>query len=231
MSSGLLQIAGGTVYDPAHGVDGQVRDIWIGGGKIVAAPTDPGSAGGARARRTGPGRHAGRRRHALSYRRPQDERRAKIAARRESHGRASAAHARTRSRHRRKRAQHVCHGLSLRRLGLYDGVRCGGNAAGGPARPPRTGRHALHRQGLLCPGRQQPLFARRDRPARARAGRSVSRLAAFGHQGLRPQAGQSRAASRPGSSGSTLHSLDDRVPGFNATPRKSFTTWPGPAAD
>jgi formylmethanofuran dehydrogenase subunit A len=40
MSSGLLKIAGGTVYDPAHGVDGQVRDLWIDGGKIVAAPDD-----------------------------------------------------------------------------------------------------------------------------------------------------------------------------------------------
>ena len=76
MGSGLLKIAGGTVYDPAHGVDGQVRDLWIDGGKIVAAPTDRGSAAGARARRAGPGRHAGRHRHALPYRRPQDERRA-----------------------------------------------------------------------------------------------------------------------------------------------------------
>jgi formylmethanofuran dehydrogenase subunit A len=37
----LLKIANGTVYDPANGVDGLVRDLWIQGGKIVAAPTDP----------------------------------------------------------------------------------------------------------------------------------------------------------------------------------------------
>lgn len=37
----LLKIAGGTVYDPLHGVNGEVRDIWIREGRIVAAP-DPG---------------------------------------------------------------------------------------------------------------------------------------------------------------------------------------------
>ena len=41
MADSLLKIAGGTVYDPANGIDGQVRDIWIAGGRIVAAPSDP----------------------------------------------------------------------------------------------------------------------------------------------------------------------------------------------
>ena len=36
-----LKYAGGTVYDPANGIDGQVRDVWIAGGKIVAPPDDP----------------------------------------------------------------------------------------------------------------------------------------------------------------------------------------------
>ncbi len=40
-ASGLLRIAGGRVVDPANGVDDEVRDIWIGGGKVVAAPADP----------------------------------------------------------------------------------------------------------------------------------------------------------------------------------------------
>lgn len=35
------KISGGTVYDPANGIDGQVRDLWIADGKIVDAPTDP----------------------------------------------------------------------------------------------------------------------------------------------------------------------------------------------
>lgn len=34
-------IAGGTVYDPLHGVDGEVRDLWIKDGKIVDPPDDP----------------------------------------------------------------------------------------------------------------------------------------------------------------------------------------------
>ncbi|MGL4445533.1 MAG: formylmethanofuran dehydrogenase subunit A, partial [Alsobacter sp.] len=40
----LLKIANGTVYDPAHGVDGVVTDVWIRDGKVVAAPTDPADA-------------------------------------------------------------------------------------------------------------------------------------------------------------------------------------------
>ena len=40
MSNNLFKIAGGYVYDPANNVDGQVKDLWIDGGKIVDAPTD-----------------------------------------------------------------------------------------------------------------------------------------------------------------------------------------------
>jgi len=35
----LLKIAGGTLYDPTNGVDGEVRDIWIEHGRVVAAPS------------------------------------------------------------------------------------------------------------------------------------------------------------------------------------------------
>lgn len=35
------KISQGTVYDPANGVDGDVRDLWIADGKIVDPPTDP----------------------------------------------------------------------------------------------------------------------------------------------------------------------------------------------
>jgi formylmethanofuran dehydrogenase subunit A len=41
MATEYLKIAQGTVYDPANGIDGQVRDIWISGTRIVEAPTDP----------------------------------------------------------------------------------------------------------------------------------------------------------------------------------------------
>ena len=34
-------ITGGYVYDPANGIDGQVKDLWIADGKIVEPPSDP----------------------------------------------------------------------------------------------------------------------------------------------------------------------------------------------
>ena len=34
-------LRGGRVYDPAHGVDGAIRDVWFQDGSIIAAPTDP----------------------------------------------------------------------------------------------------------------------------------------------------------------------------------------------
>src|SRR4051812_23026221 len=37
----LLKIAGGTVYDPANGLDGVVKDIWVQDGKVGEAPADP----------------------------------------------------------------------------------------------------------------------------------------------------------------------------------------------
>lgn len=40
----LFKVAGGTVYDPANGVDGEGRDLWIDDKKIVAAPADPSAA-------------------------------------------------------------------------------------------------------------------------------------------------------------------------------------------
>ncbi len=41
MTDSLLKISGGCVYDPINDVDGQVKDFWIQGGKIVEAPDDP----------------------------------------------------------------------------------------------------------------------------------------------------------------------------------------------
>lgn len=37
----LFKIAGGAVYDPKNGVAGEIRDLWIENGRIVAAPADP----------------------------------------------------------------------------------------------------------------------------------------------------------------------------------------------
>ncbi len=36
----LLKLAGGRVYDPINGLDGEVRDRWVEDGRIVAAPAD-----------------------------------------------------------------------------------------------------------------------------------------------------------------------------------------------
>ena len=34
----MLRITGGKVYDPANGIDGVVKDLWIADGRIVADP-------------------------------------------------------------------------------------------------------------------------------------------------------------------------------------------------
>ena len=36
-----LRITGGTIYDPANGIDGQVGDIWIVDGRVVEPPAEP----------------------------------------------------------------------------------------------------------------------------------------------------------------------------------------------
>ncbi len=41
MITEYFKIAGGTLYDPANGIDGEVRDLWIADGRIVEPPTDP----------------------------------------------------------------------------------------------------------------------------------------------------------------------------------------------
>ncbi len=35
----LIKLSGGTVYDPAHGINGETRDIYIDGGRIVTPPS------------------------------------------------------------------------------------------------------------------------------------------------------------------------------------------------
>ena len=39
----LTVLYGARVHDPANGVDGELRDVWIQDGKIIAAPKDPGA--------------------------------------------------------------------------------------------------------------------------------------------------------------------------------------------
>jgi len=42
MAGQITELRGGRVYDPANGVDGEVRSIYLRDGRIVAAPSDPG---------------------------------------------------------------------------------------------------------------------------------------------------------------------------------------------
>ena len=37
----LLRIANGTLHDPANGIDGEVRDVWIEDGCVIEPPSDP----------------------------------------------------------------------------------------------------------------------------------------------------------------------------------------------
>ena len=39
--SELMRIAGGYIYDPANGIDGEVGDLWVRDGRITTPPTDP----------------------------------------------------------------------------------------------------------------------------------------------------------------------------------------------
>ena len=41
----LTRLKGGKVYDPAHGVDGDVRDVYVRGGVIVSPPAGEERAG------------------------------------------------------------------------------------------------------------------------------------------------------------------------------------------
>lgn len=36
----LIKLGGAKVYDPANGIDGEIRDLWMEGGKMIAAPAD-----------------------------------------------------------------------------------------------------------------------------------------------------------------------------------------------
>lgn len=38
----LIKLTGGTVYDPIQGIDGEVRDLYVGGERLVAAPANGG---------------------------------------------------------------------------------------------------------------------------------------------------------------------------------------------
>ena len=193
MSGSLFKIAGGTVYDPANGIDGQVRDLWIADGKIVAArptqtsgPTRTLDARGLVVMPGGIDMHchiAGPKVNVA----PQDAARGKA-----PRPRPCCAPPTTHSGTMGSVPSTFATGYKYAGLGYTTAFDAADAAAGRPARPRGVRRHALHRQGLLRPDGQQSLRHAGDPGERARAAEGVPRLAARLGQGLRPQAGQSR---------------------------------------
>ncbi len=151
MATEYIKIAGGTVYDPANGIDGQVRDIWIAGGKIVVPPTDPEirptrviDARGLVVMPGGVDMHC----HIVG---PKVNTARKMCPEQQRRGRAGPPHRQHAQRHDGERAQHLRHRLQVRGAGLHDGLRRGHSAPFRPACSRGVRGHALHRQGLLHP--------------------------------------------------------------------------------
>ena len=201
----MLRITGGKVYDPANGINGEVKDVCI-----SRRPHRRRGRGRPHHRRDGHGRLSRRRRRPHARRR----RRAQLRPGHDPGGpppqRPVRPHRRAPRRHRRADAHHLRHRLPLRRHGLDDGQR------GGRADPVRqahargAARHADRRQGLLRADGQQRDPARPAGGRRDRAGHSTSSPGRSG----RPRPTASRrstpAASRPGSGARTPSSSASR---------------------
>ena len=223
----LLKIAGGTVYDPANGIDGVVQDVWIQDGKIVAPPTDPAvrpdkvlDATGLVVMPGGVDMHshiAGPKVNLARKMRPEDKRKAPVVRRTPLDA----------LRHHRQRAQHVRHRLPVRRPGLHHRLRRRHSAARRTARPRGVPRHPPHRQGLLCPPRQQPLRPAADRRQRTGAAAGLRRLAAAVRQRLRASSSSIPAGSRCGrKAAGNIHEPRRRPSSISASRRgRSSPVW------
>ncbi len=186
----MIRITGGRVHDPANVAGGEVRDVCLDGGRIVAdvaraRPAD---------RRARHGGHARRRGHPRAHRGAGGERRATAVPRRASRrrGRPHGDHALG---HRRHRPVDVGHRLPLLAAGLHDGGRGGDAAAGRPAHARRAARHPADRRRLPRADRQQPGPVRPDAPRAARrhpARARRRRLVARGDRRLRREDRQPR---------------------------------------
>ncbi len=144
-------------------------------------------------RRRGPGRHARRHRHALPHRRAEGERRPQDAARGKTQSlRPSTARPHTHSGTMGSVPSTFATGYKYAGMGYTTAFDAAIPPLAARHAHEEFARHALHRQGLLRPGGQQPLHHAGHPPERARAAQGLPRLAAVGSQGLRAQAGQSR---------------------------------------
>ena len=146
----LWKICGGTVYDPANGIDGEVRDLWISDGKIVAPPADPDvrptrvlDATGLVVMPGGVDMHchiAGPKVNVARKMRPEEKRKARRSTAPPTH--ASAARIGS-------VPSTFATGYKYAGHGLHHRLRRRHSAARRPPRPRGVRRHALHRQGLL----------------------------------------------------------------------------------
>ena len=182
-----LRIAGGTVHDPANGIDGEVRDICIEDGRIVAEPARRRT----HARRPGNDRDGGRGGHPLAPRQLQLQSCAPVAA----GGALGRPSARPRPRrwsrpgpvrHRRHRPHDLHHRLPLRRSGVHHCLRRRRGSGHGAAQPCRAGGHALRGRRVLRADGQRRVPAAADRRRRAGAGSRLRRLAAWARPGPTP---------------------------------------------
>ena len=192
MVTEYFKIAGGTVYDPANGIDGQVRDIWIAGGKIVEPPTDPEikparvlDARGLVVMPGGIDMHchiAGPKVNTARKMCPEQKRRGEPVRRtRITHSGTMGSVPST-----------FATGYKYAGPGLHHGLRRRHSAPLRPARPRGVRRHPVHRQGLLHPDGQQPLPDAIHPAGRAAEGQGLHRLAPVLREGVCRQARQSR---------------------------------------
>ena len=181
-----LRITGGTVHDPANGIDGEVRDICIDDGRIVASLPDGAPTLDARGMIVMPGgvdihshlassscNHARRllpEEHSAEPVRPRPRRWRPPGP----------------VRHRRHRPHDLHHGLPLRRSGIHHCLRRRSGSGHGAAQPCRAGRYALRGRWVLRADGQRRVSLAADSRRRAGAGSRLRRLAPRARPGPTP---------------------------------------------
>ena len=183
----MLRIKGGKVYDPANNVHGEIRDVCIADGRIVA-DVDGGRTIDATGMIVFPGGvdvHTHVAGAAINFARA-------MTPGRPPQSPSLSAHAVAPRRRRRRHADDFCDRVSVRRHGLDDGGGGGRAAADGQAHPRRAARHAHRGQGLSAIDGQQRGLHGPPGGRRAGAGETRRRLDDRRGQGLRRQGGQPR---------------------------------------
>ena len=214
----MLRIAQGRVYDPANGIDGEVRDVCLDGGKVVEELPSDAPRLDARGMVVMPGgvdihsHIAGPAVNAARKLAP-EEHRADVVDRHRAHALG----------HGRDRALDLRHRLPLRAPRLHDGRRRGHPAAGRAPRPGRAARHADRRRGVPRADGQQPAAVRAHPRGGARQPGRVAEAVAWW---LEATGGYGVKLVNPGGVEMWKHgnrnvtALDDEVEGLGVTPRR-----------